>query len=139
MAATVNVLCELVRQNPTDYLILAPQLFHLLTTSNNNWLLIKVIKLVSSQGFVCGSPFLNGPQFGALTPHEPRLLHKLQKPIKDLIGTTPAISLLYECVHTCIVGGMLQSPSGDTLARTCVTKLATFLQDPDQNRKFTAD
>jgi len=33
----------------------------------------------------------------------------------------------------------LQPHSGDTLARTCVTKLATFLQDPDQNREFTPD
>ncbi|KAF9786882.1 adaptin N terminal region-domain-containing protein [Thelephora terrestris] len=121
VSATVNVLCELVRQNPNGYLTLAPQLFHLLTTSSNNWLLIKVIKL-----------------FGALTPHEPRLVQKLQKPIKDLISTTPAISLLYECVHTCIVGGMLQPHSGDALARTCVTKLATFLQDPDQNLKYIA-
>jgi hypothetical protein len=34
---------------------------------------------------------------------------------------------------------MLQPHSGDALARTCVTKLATFLQDPDQNREFVAD
>lgn len=46
VAATVNVLCELARKNPPDYLPLAPQLFHLLTTSSNNWMLIKIIKLV---------------------------------------------------------------------------------------------
>jgi hypothetical protein len=46
VAATVNVLCELAIQNPKDYLLLAPQLFHLLTTSTNNWMLIKIIKLV---------------------------------------------------------------------------------------------
>jgi AP-3 complex subunit delta-1 len=57
----VNVLCELVRQNPTDYLTLAPQLFHLLTTSTNNWLLIKVIKLVRSHDFAYGLPFLSDP------------------------------------------------------------------------------
>jgi AP-3 complex subunit delta len=47
VAATVNVLCELALRKPTDYLPLAPQLFHLLTTSANNWMLIKIIKLVS--------------------------------------------------------------------------------------------
>ena len=47
VAAAVNVVCELSRQNPRDYLPLAPQLFHLLTTSSNNWMLIKIIKLVS--------------------------------------------------------------------------------------------
>lgn len=47
VSATVNVLCELVRREPQEFLNLAPQLFHLLTTSSNNWMLIKIIKLVS--------------------------------------------------------------------------------------------
>ncbi|KAH7915689.1 adaptin N terminal region-domain-containing protein [Hygrophoropsis aurantiaca] len=121
VSATVNVLCELARRNPQDYLPLAPHLFHLLTTSSNNWMLIKIVKL-----------------FGSLSPHEPRLVKKLQPPITDLISTTSAISLLYECVHTCIIGGMLQGASGFSLARTCVSKLAAFLQDNDQNLKYIA-
>ncbi|KAJ7103194.1 adaptin N terminal region-domain-containing protein [Mycena belliarum] len=121
VASAVNVLCELARRNPEDYLTLAPQLFHLLTTSTNNWMLIKIIKL-----------------FGSLSPFEPRLVRKLQPPITELISTTPAISLLYECVHTCIIGGMLQGPSGDSLARMCVSKLAAFIQDVDQNLKYIA-
>ncbi|PCH34264.1 Adaptor protein complex AP-3 delta subunit [Wolfiporia cocos MD-104 SS10] len=121
VAATVNALCELVHRSPRDYLPLAPQLFHLMTTSSNNWMLIKIIKL-----------------FGTLCPHEPRLVKKLQPPITELISTTPAISLLYECVHTCIISGMLQGTAGSALARMCVTKLATFLQDPDQNLKYIA-
>ena len=72
-------------------------------------------------------------QFGTLTPHEPRLVKKLMPRISEIISTTPAVSLLYECVRTCIIGGMLQGSSGDVLARTCVSKLATFLQDEDQN------
>ncbi|KAF5356245.1 hypothetical protein D9756_003712 [Leucocoprinus leucothites] len=121
VAATVNVLCELARRSPQDYLTLAPQLFHLLTNSTNNWMLIKIIKL-----------------FGSLSPYEPRLVKKLQPPITELISTTPAISLLYECVHTCIIGGMLQGPSGDSLAKLCVSKLAAFIQDSDQNLKYIA-
>lgn len=121
VCATVNVLCELARRNPQDYLPLAPQLFHLLTTSSNNWMLIKIVKL-----------------FGSLSPHEPRLVKKLQPPITDLISTTSAISLLYECVHTCIIGNMLQGITGDSLARTCVSKLAAFIEDPDQNLKYIA-
>ncbi|KAF8167541.1 adaptin N terminal region-domain-containing protein [Crassisporium funariophilum] len=121
VAATVNVLCELARRNPQDYLSLAPQLFHLLTSSSNNWMLIKIIKL-----------------FGSLSPHEPRLVKKLQPPITELISTTSAISLLYECVRTCIIGGMLQGPSGDALARMCVAKLASFIEDADQNLKYIA-
>ncbi|KAL4070486.1 adaptin N terminal region-domain-containing protein [Scleroderma citrinum] len=121
VSAAVNVLCELARRNPLDYLPMAPRLFHLLTTSSNNWVLIKLVKL-----------------FGSLAPHEPRLVKKLQPPITELISTTSAISVLYECVHTCIIGGMLQGAAGLSLARTCVSKLAAFLQDADQNLKYIA-
>ncbi|KAG1893425.1 uncharacterized protein F5891DRAFT_1207533 [Suillus fuscotomentosus] len=59
---TEVVLCELACKNPQDYYLpLALQLFHLLTTSSNNWMLIKIIKL-----------------FGSLSPHEPWLVKKLQ-------------------------------------------------------------
>ncbi|KAF9990706.1 AP-3 complex subunit delta [Mortierella antarctica] len=126
VSAAVNVICELARRNPKNYLSLAPQLFKLLTTSSNNWMLIKIIKL-----------------FAALTPYEPRLTKKLLPPITTLIQTTPAMSLLYECIHTVIAGGMLattgsgsNAESANTLAATCVTKLRTFLEDPDQNLKY---
>ena len=47
VSATVNVVCELARKsNPRNYLPLAPQLFEILTTSSNNWMLIKIVKLV---------------------------------------------------------------------------------------------
>ncbi|KAG9009375.1 AP-3 complex subunit delta [Tulasnella sp. 427] len=121
ISATVNALCELSRREPQRCLVLAPQLFNLLTSSSNNWMLIKIVKL-----------------FGALTPHEFRLVRKLQPPLTDLISTTPAISLLYECVRTCIIGGMFQGSSGSSLARTCVQKLAAFLENPDQNLKYIA-
>ena len=44
--AAVNVICELARKNPRNYLALAPLFFKLMTTSSNNWMLIKIIKLV---------------------------------------------------------------------------------------------
>jgi len=46
VSTAVSVLCELARRNPQNYLPLAPQLFELLTNSSNNWMLIKLIKLV---------------------------------------------------------------------------------------------
>jgi AP-3 complex subunit delta-1 len=51
VAATVNVICEIARRHPEDILSLAPPLFHLLTTSPNNWMLIKIVKLVCECGF----------------------------------------------------------------------------------------
>ena len=121
VSAAVNIICELARRDPRPFLPLSPQLFRLLTTSTNNWMLIKIIKL-----------------FASLTPLEPRLVKKLVPPITTIISTTPAMSLLYECIHTIIIGGMLTQPGGDELAHTCVEKLAGFLTDTDQNLKYIA-
>ena len=44
--AAVNVICELARKNPSNYLALLPHLFDLLNNSNNNWMLIKLGKLL---------------------------------------------------------------------------------------------
>lgn len=45
-SAAVNVICELARKNPKNYLSLAPLFFKLMNSSTNNWTLIKIIKLV---------------------------------------------------------------------------------------------
>ncbi|KAG1455908.1 hypothetical protein G6F56_006956 [Rhizopus delemar] len=121
VSAAVSVICELARKNPKNYLALAPQLFKILTTSSNNWMLIKIIKL-----------------FASLTPLEPRLIKKLLPPLTSLIQTTPAMSLLYECIYTVITGGFLEAAgeSGNALAATCTNKLRKFLEDPDQNLKY---
>lgn len=114
-AAAVNVVCELARRNPANYLPLAPLLYRLLTTGQNNWTLIKIVKL-----------------FGALTPLEPRLSKKLAEPLTHLINTTPAISLLYECIQTATTG--MTDQVG--LMRVCLAKLRSFVEDPDQNLKY---
>lgn len=121
VTATVNMICELARRHPAPFVPLSPQLFQILTTTTNNWLLIKVVKL-----------------FGALAPVEPRLVRKLLKPMTDIISTTPAMSVLYECIHTSIIGGMLQGSGSDELARKCVDNLGRFLQDADQNLRYIA-
>ncbi|WVQ96213.1 hypothetical protein IAU59_003317 [Kwoniella sp. CBS 9459] len=126
VGATVGVVMELARrQGGKNYLPLAPELFGILTGSSNNWMLIKVVKL-----------------FAILTPLEPRLVRKLLPPITSLISSTSAISLLYECVRTCIVGGMLDPDraEGEALARVCVEKLGGYLRDEggDQNLRYIA-
>lgn len=65
---------------------------------------------------------------------EPRLIKKLTAPLTEIIETTPAMSLLYECIQTAIVGGMLNGREGAMLAQTCIDKLKSFLEDSDQNR-----
>ncbi|KAJ1968790.1 AP-3 complex subunit delta [Dispira parvispora] len=135
VSTVVNVICELARQNPRSYLSLAPHLYRLLTERNNNWMLIKIVKL-----------------FASLTPLEPRLAKKLVGPITALIVKTPAMSVLYECIHTAIVGGLIDVPTPPTvdypkgtspdsedvpqLASLCSEKLRLFVQDTDHNLKY---
>ncbi|XP_056647790.1 AP-3 complex subunit delta [Diorhabda sublineata] len=121
-SAAVNVVCELARKNPKNYLSLAPVFFKLMTTSSNNWMLIKIIKL-----------------FGALTPLEPRLGKKLIEPLTNLIHSTSAMSLLYECINTVIAvlisisSGM---PNHAASIQLCVQKLRILIEDSDQNLKY---
>ncbi|OQV21099.1 AP-3 complex subunit delta-1 [Hypsibius exemplaris] len=121
-SAAVNVICELARKHPKNYLALAPTFFKLMTNSSNNWMLIKIIKL-----------------FGALTPLEPRLGKKLIEPLTTLIHSTSAMSLLYECINT-VIAVLLSVASGlpDHTAsiQLCVQKLRILIEDSDQNLKY---
>jgi len=112
VSAVVNVICELARRNPSNYLGLVRPLYNLLTTTSNNWMLIKVVKL-----------------FGALTPHEPRLAKKPIDPLTNIINTTQAKSVMYECICTCTSG--LSQYTG--VIKLCAEKLAELLSDPDPN------
>lgn len=119
VSATVNVICELAKQSPAKNLVsLAPQLYEILTTSKNNWMLIKILKLFSS-----------------LAPREPRLKPKLLPPILQLMESTSAMSLLYECINCIVSGGMLDETDYE-LASKCVSKLMVFLEETDQNLKY---
>ncbi|KAI8657370.1 AP-3 complex subunit delta [Fusarium keratoplasticum] len=125
-AAIVNVVCELGWRRPNDFLPLAPRLFELLVDGGNNWMAIKLIKL-----------------FATLTPLEPRLVRKLLPPLTNIIRTTPAMSLLYECINGIIQGGILGSGddvSGtDEIATLCVNKLRGMIMiDGDPNLKYVA-
>lgn len=122
VTAAVNVICELSRKSPQSYLGIVPTLYRILTESTNNWMLIKLVKL-----------------FAAITPLEPRLVKKLSGPLRRLIETTPAMSLLSECITTAVVGGFLNESEGDEargMASICVSKLAHFLDNSDQNLKY---
>ncbi|XP_078738935.1 AP-3 complex subunit delta-1-like isoform X2 [Lampetra fluviatilis] len=121
-SAAMNVICELARRNPKNYLSLAPLFFKLMTSSTNNWVLIKIIKL-----------------FASLTPLEPRLGKKLIEPLTNLIHSTSAMSLLYECVNTVIAVLVSLSsgiPDHNASIQLCVQKLRILIEDSDQNLKY---
>lgn len=125
-AATVNVVCELGWRRPQDFLPLAPRLFELLIEGGNNWMAIKIIKL-----------------FAILTPLEPRLVKKLVRPLTNLIQSTTAMSLLYECVSGIIQGGILDgTESGvdvEEVADLCISKLRGMIViEGDPNLKYVS-
>ncbi|PHH81184.1 hypothetical protein CDD80_17 [Ophiocordyceps camponoti-rufipedis] len=125
-AAIVNVVCELGWRRPHDFLPLAPRLFELLVDGGNNWMAIKLIKL-----------------FATLTPLEPRLVKKLLPPLTNIMATTAAMSLLYECINGIIQGGILGSSEdasgADEVATLCVTKLRSMVViNSDPNLKYVA-
>ncbi len=126
VSCAVSVVCELADRNPKNYLALAPQLFKILTTSSNNWMLIKVVKL-----------------FGSLVEEEPRLARKLLEPLSAIIERTTAKSLLYECIHTITLALPYTKKADGTdsrvvpyLVKLCSDHLRGFVEDQDQNLKY---
>lgn len=126
VSCSVNVICELANKKPKNYLGLAPHFFRLLTTSSNNWMLIKVVKLLAS-----------------LVPEEPRLARKLLDPLATVIQNTPAKSLLYECIST-VTTALLYTKKSDgsqprnvpAIVRLCNDHLRRYIEDPDQNLRY---
>ncbi|KAI1727971.1 AP-3 complex subunit delta-1 domain-containing protein [Ditylenchus destructor] len=122
-SAAVNVICELARKNPRNYLSLHEVFFKLMNTSSNNWMLIKIIKL-----------------FGSLVPLEAKIGKKLLEPLTNLINSTSAMSLLYECINTVIAVLISISAEGpgdySNSIQLCVQKLGVLIEDSDQNLKY---
>ena len=110
VSCAVNVVCELARKKPSNYLALAPDLFALLTGSTNNWMLIKVAKLL-----------------GALVQEEPRLARKLLEPLATIVQSTPAKSLMYEAIASiCLALLHTKRPDGtDAKNAPAVVRLCT--------------
>jgi AP-3 complex subunit delta-1 len=126
VSTAVSVICELANRNPRNYLALAPKFFKLLTTSSNNWLLIKLVKL-----------------FGLLVSEEPRLARKLIDPLVTLITNNTAKSLQFECVSTLTTAFLYTKKEDGTDAKNvpaavkiCSDHLRQFIVDTDQNLKY---
>lgn len=113
--AVVCVLCELARRNPANFLGLAVPFYSLLSSVHSNWTLIKIVKV-----------------FGYFAPLEPRLGKKLVDPIANLINTTSAKSVQYECLLA-VANGMSRV---STLTTLTVEKIRGFVEDSDPNLKF---
>lgn len=67
-------------------------------------------------------------------------MKKLLPPLSTLIRTTPAMSLLYECINGIVQGGILEGTGGvregEEIASLCVDKLrGMIIVERDPNRK----
>jgi AP-3 complex subunit delta-1 len=126
ISTAVNVICELSHKNPRNYLSLAPKFFNLLTSSSNNWMLIKVVKLL-----------------GSLVSEEPRLARKLLEPLATIIKSTGAKSLQYECIYT-VLEALTYTKRDDgsdaknapEIVNLCSDHLREFIESSDQNLKY---
>eukprot|EP00252_Welwitschia_mirabilis_P010701 TRINITY_DN2413_c0_g1_i2.p1 TRINITY_DN2413_c0_g1~~TRINITY_DN2413_c0_g1_i2.p1 ORF type:complete len:1029 (-),score=200.68 TRINITY_DN2413_c0_g1_i2:5-3091(-) len=113
--AAVSVFCELATKDPKTYLPLAPEFYRILTSSTNNWMLIKVVKI-----------------FGVLIPLEPRLGKKVADPLCQLMLKTVAKSLLLECIRTVI--SVLTNY--ERAVRLAAEQLKALLRESDPNLKY---
>lgn len=123
-SSVINVICELARKNPKDFIHLEGTLYKLMENSSNNWMLIKIIKL-----------------FGALTPLEPRIGEKIIQPLENLAHSTSAMSVLYETISTIMVilasqTSKIPKSRASAYRQLCVQKLRIFIEDSDQNLKY---
>ena len=126
VSCAVNVITELADKNPKNYLLMAPHFFSLLTSSSNNWMLIKVVKLL-----------------GSLVSEEPRLARKLLEPLAAIVENTQAKSLLYEAVYTLTLALPFAKKSDGSVSKAvpgivdlCADKLKSFVEELDQNLKY---
>ncbi|KAG7932813.1 hypothetical protein KL934_003468 [Ogataea polymorpha] len=118
VSATVNVICELAHNNAKNYVELAPRLFGLLKESNNNWMVIRLLKLLS---YLC--------------LEEPRLRYILLPEVVDLMNSTTALSLVYESIN-CIHNGKMLTPDDTKVAKLIISKLIGFIQNSDQDLRY---
>ncbi|KAH3686383.1 hypothetical protein WICPIJ_002636 [Wickerhamomyces pijperi] len=119
VTATITVFCELSKKTPTLLVPLAPRLYQLLQNTNNNWMLIRLLKLFSSLCLI-----------------EPRLKQKLLSPVLQLMSKTKASSLVFECVN-CLVQGDMIGVEDYEIAKLCLEELCLFFNNnTDSNLKF---
>ncbi|CCC66676.1 hypothetical protein NCAS_0A01160 [Naumovozyma castellii] len=118
VSATVSVICELSKKNPTPFIQLSPMLYELLINIDNNWIIIRLLKL-----------------FTNLSQVEPKLRPKLLPKILELMEATVATSVLYESINCIVKGDMLINDDYDT-AMYCLDHLEKFCNSKDPNLRY---
>ncbi|KAF8407790.1 hypothetical protein HHK36_006926 [Tetracentron sinense] len=115
VSVVVGVFCELILKDPGSYLPLVPEFYRILVDSNDNWVLIKVLKIFS--------------KFVLL---EPRLAKRVVDPICEHMRKTGAKSLMFECIRIVVTS----LTDYESAVRLAVEKIRELLVDDDPNRKY---
>ncbi|CCD25489.1 Apl5p NDAI_0F01700 [Naumovozyma dairenensis CBS 421] len=118
VSATVSVICELSKKNPKPFIQLSPILYEILINIDNNWIIIRLLKL-----------------FTNLSQVEPKLRPKLLPKILELMEVTMATSVIYESINCIVKGCMLQDDDHET-AMFCLDKLHSFCDSQDPNLRY---
>lgn len=118
VSATVTVICELVKYNPHPFIQFSPLLYEMLIQVDNNWIIIRLLKLFSN-----------------LSKVEPKLRYKLLPKILELMDKTSAASVIYEAINCIVKGQLLEDDDFDTAVQ-CLQHLETFVNSLDPNLRY---
>ncbi|SCU93663.1 LANO_0E04478g1_1 [Lachancea nothofagi CBS 11611] len=118
VSATVSVICEVSKKNPYPFIALSPLLYEMLFTIDNNWIIIRLLKL-----------------FTNLSQVEPKLRAKILPKVLELMKVTSATSVIYESINCIVKGKMLQEDDHDS-AFICLQELNKFCSSPDPNLRY---
>ena len=118
LSAVISVICELSKKNPEPFIPLSPLLYELLVTIDNNWIIIRLLKL-----------------FTNLARFEKKLRPKLLPKVLELMDSTSATSVLYESINCIVRGNILKEDDYDT-AFQCLERLNTFCDSQDPNLRY---
>ena len=108
----INVCSELARHDQTKYFTLVKPLFRMVKKPLNNWTLIKLVKLYDS-----------------FIPYEPRFGSKTVNPLTDILMTSNAKSVQYECI---IITAQYFT-SVEPLLKLSVAKIKEYIGTSDFN------
>lgn len=120
VSATITIICELSKKNPKIFVSLGPTLFDFLLTINNNWVIIRLLKIFAIIG-----------KFNTNNGYHDFNLKLIPK-ILEILSSSNSMSIIYECIN-CLVNGELLNIE---LSHTCVDKLLPFINNLDPNLKF---
>lgn len=122
IGATVSVISELAHQASSvqNFLELTPKLYAVFTTSQHNWTILKLLKI-----------------FQLFTRREPRLKSRLLPPIRELMGSSEAVSLIYESMN-CIIQGKMLHNDDFTLAAELRKYATCMMEKRDPNLTYLA-